>query len=77
MGRDLHRDVKENIEGKFSACYITGQFGMGLSDGKWLAVYHQETDVAKTPPPPPAAKAKLAQRRHRRLRKRWHFRRYR
>src|SRR6266851_5351190 len=38
---------------------VRGSSAWANRNGKWLAVYHQETDVEKTPPPPPpAAKAK-------------------
>jgi len=52
-------NVKGKYRGKvFPPATSRASSAWAYRDGKWLAVYHQETDVAKTPPPPPAAKAK-------------------
>jgi len=48
-------NVKGKYKGKdFPPATTRASSAWAYRDGKWLAVYHQETDVAKTPPPPPA-----------------------
>jgi hypothetical protein len=48
-------NVKGKYKGKdFPPATARASSAWAYRDGKWLAVYHQETDVAKTPPPPPA-----------------------
>ncbi|SRR6266849_2139764 len=52
-------NVKGKYKGKdFPPATARASSAWAYRDGKWLAVYHQETDVEKTPPPPPPAKTK-------------------
>ena len=48
---------KGSFEGKpFPSTSVRASSAWVNRDGKWLSIYHQETDVATTTPPPPSPK---------------------
>jgi len=52
-------NVKGSYKGKdFPPTAVRGSSAWVSRNGKWLAIYHQETDVKKGPPPPPPAAGK-------------------